>query len=410
MSGASLAPRRPWLGRRVVLGVAGGIAAYKAVQLARDLTRLGAEVDVVLTRAARAFVGAISFEAVTGRSVRTEILAPGYALDHIRLARDADAICVAPATADLLARIAVGQGDDLISAILLATRAPVLLCPAMNDRMFANPRTEANLAELRGRPGYEIVGPAVGPLAFGEGEGPGRMEEPSVIVEYVGRALEADTALSGRCVLVTAGPTREPIDPVRFISNRSSGRMGFALAAAAWRRGAEVTLVSGPTSVAPPVGPALVRVETAADMERAVAEALPQADALLMAAAVADFRPAHRASQKIKKADAPESIELERAPDVLRATREARPAACVVVGFALETENLRANALDKLRSKGLDLIVLNDATAPGSGFDVETNQIVILDRQGGEEALPLLSKHEVAEAILDRVVALLPGR
>ncbi|HET9982096.1 MAG TPA: bifunctional phosphopantothenoylcysteine decarboxylase/phosphopantothenate--cysteine ligase CoaBC [Longimicrobiales bacterium] len=394
----------------MVLGVSGGIAAYKVVQLARDLTLLGAEVDVVLTRAAQAFVGAITFEALTGRPVRSEILAPGSALDHIRLAREADVVCVAPATADLLARAAAGEASDLLSAILLATNAPVILCPAMNDRMYANPATQANLERLRGRAGFTLVGPAVGPLAYGEGEGPGRLEDADVILQHIGRALEGGTPFSGRRVVVTAGPTREPFDPVRFISNRSSGRMGFALAAAAWRRGADVTLVSGPTALPAPPGPTVVRVETAADMEAAVRAALPGADALVMSAAVADFRPAHHAAAKIKKEHAPAAIELERAPDILRETRDARPAGLAVVGFALETEDVRANARRKLESKDLDLIVLNDATVPGAGFDVDTNQVVILDRAGAEEELPLMSKEAVAEAILDRLAPLLGRR
>ena len=401
------APRRPWQGRRVVLGIAGGIAAYKAVQVARDLTQLGATVDVVMTRGAREFVGPISFEAVTGRPVAGDILAPGNALDHIRLAREADVVCVAPATADLLARAAGGHADDMLTALLLATQAPVLMCPAMNDRMYAHPQTQRNLQHLESVCGYLMVGPAVGPLAFGEGEGPGRMEEPDVIVQHIGRALEGKRIVTGRKIVVTAGPSREPLDPVRFLSNRSSGRMGFALAAAAWRRGADVVLVTGPTMLEPPVGPRLRRIETAEEMKTAVREELEDAEVLIMSAAVADFRPARRSDEKIKKENLELALELELAPDVLRTTRESRPARMLVVGFALETENGRENAIKKLESKGLDLVVLNDATTPGAGFEVETNQVVILDRDGNEEALPLISKHEVAEAILDRIAALL---
>ncbi len=409
MGEAALQPRRPWAGRRVVLGVTGGIAAYKAVQLARDLSRHGALVDVALTRAARAFVGAITFEALTGRPVYTDILAPGYALDHIRLAREADVVCIAPATADTLARAAAGQAGDLITAILLATRAPVLLCPAMNDRMFAHAAVQANLARLR-ELGYGIVGPATGPLAYGEGEGTGRLPEPAEIIEHIGRALTGATSFRGCRVVVTAGPTREAIDPVRFVSNRSSGRMGYALAQAAWRRGAEVTLVTGPTALPAPVGADVVAVETAEQMKDAVAAALPSADVLIMAAAVADFRPVSVASAKIKKEARPAAIPLESAPDVLKVTRGSRRPGMVAVGFALETENARANARGKLESKDLDLVVLNDATVPGAGFEVETNQVVLLDRAGGAEALPLLPKGDVAEAILDRVAALLEAR
>lgn len=420
-AGTGLRSRRPWRGRRVVLGVSGGIAAYKAAQLARDLTRLGAVVDVVLTPAASAFVGPLTFEGVTGRPVTSNILAPGHALDHIRLAREADVVCVAPATADLLARAAAGRSDDLLTAILLATRSPVLLCPAMNDRMWAHAQTQANAANVREALGYRLVGPAFGPLAYGEGEGPGRLEEPAVVVEHIGRALEGETPFNGRRVVVTAGPTREPIDPVRYVSNRSSGRMGFALAAAAWRRGADVVLVTGPTLLDSPPGPVVRRVESAAQMEGAVRDALPRADALIMAAAVADFRPAQPANRKIKKEAAPSAIQLEPAPDVLTATRDARPAGLAVVGFALETvdaaavhgpagASLRSRARSKLESKALDLVVLNEAGAPGAGFEVETNRVVILDREGGEEALPLLSKHEVAEAVLDRLAPRLPAR
>jgi phosphopantothenoylcysteine decarboxylase/phosphopantothenate--cysteine ligase len=409
MAGA-LSTRRPWRGRRVLLGVSGGIAAYKAVQLARDLTQLGAVVDVVMTRAAHEFIGPITFEALTGRPVRSELIATGAALDHIRLAREADVVCIAPATADLIARAAAGRSDDLLTAILLATKAPVLVCPAMNDQMWAHPQTQQNVRHLSDALGYRIVGPAVGPLAYGEGAGAGRLEEGAVILEHVGRALEGATPFAGRRVVVTAGPTREPVDPVRVLSNRSSGRMGFALAEAAWRRGADVLLIAGPTLLEPPPGPALVRIETAADMERAVRAALPTADLLIMSAAVADFRPRTAAAGKIKKAEAPSAIELEPAPDVLRETRDARPDWMVTVGFALETGDARREAERKLESKGLDLIVLNEATKPGAGFEVETNQVVLLGRDGSAEELPLLSKDEVAERILDRVATLLPGQ
>lgn len=399
-------PRRPWSGKRVLLGVTGGIAAYKVVQLARDLTRLGAGVDVVMTRSARAFVGEVSFEGVTGRPVLSEILEPGRALDHIRLARSADVVCVAPATADFMARAAIGRSDDLLSAILLATRAPVLVCPAMNDLMWGHPATRANAEVLRGL-GYGLVGPAEGPLAYGEGSGPGRMEEPEVVVQHVGRALEGESRYAGRRVVVTAGPTREAVDPVRFLSNRSSGRMGFALAAAAWRRGADVDLVAGPTTLAPPPGPRLHRVETAEEMKRAVQRAIADADVLIMSAAVADFRPKGAASAKIKKESRPESIALEGAPDILKETAADRPSGCIVIGFALETEDGEANARRKLEGKGLDLVVLNE-TGPGSGFETETNRVVLVDREGKAEALPLLTKDEVAERILDRAERRMP--
>ncbi len=399
-------PVRPWLGKRVLLGVTGGIAAYKVVQVARDLTRRGAEVDVVMSRSARAFVGEVSFEGVTGRRVRSDLLEPGHALDHIRLAREAAAICVAPATADFMARAAVGRSDSLLNAILLATRSPVLVCPAMNDGMWAHPATQVNaqrLVEL----GYRMVGPANGPLAYGEGSGPGRMEDPETIVEHVGRALQPSGRFTGRRVVVTAGPTREAIDPVRFLSNRSSGRMGFALAAAAWRRGAEVTLIAGPTLLPPPPGPRVQRVESAAELLNAVRRALADADVLIMAAAPADFRPRSPATTKLKKESAPDTLALDPAPDILLDTQQDRRSGCVVVGFALETEAGEEEARRKLVAKGLDLVVLNQV-GPETGFEAETNRVVLLEREGETEALPLLAKEEVAERILDRVERRLP--
>jgi phosphopantothenoylcysteine decarboxylase/phosphopantothenate--cysteine ligase len=404
--GTGAGGRRPWAGRRVLLGVTGGIAAYKAIQLARDLAELGAQVDTVLTRRARAFVGAVSFEALTGRPCHTDMWEPGRPLAHIALARSAEVVCVAPATADFLARAAAGRANDLLTAILLATRAPVLLCPAMNDRMWAHPQTQANARQLRAELGYRLVGPAIGPLAWDEGEGPGRMEEPAAIVEHIGRALGTHPALSGRAVVVTAGPTREPVDAVRVLSNRSSGRMGFALAAAAWRRGADVVLIAGPAAVPPPAGPLLVSVETAEQMATAVARHLPSASALIMTAAVADFRPAAAHAGKLKKSAMPAAIELEPVPDILLATRAVRPPGCYTIGFALEAERALEHARTKLQQKELDLIVLN-SPGPGSGFEVETNQVTLLDRDGGSEELPLLGKDEVAERILDRVVAAL---
>jgi phosphopantothenoylcysteine decarboxylase/phosphopantothenate--cysteine ligase len=403
------APRRPFSGRRVVLGVTGGIAAYKAVTVARELTLAGAAVDVVLSQGALEFVRPLTFEALTGRPAHTSLYPSGDPLLHIRLARDADAVVIAPATANLLARAAAGMADDLLTATLLATEAPVVLCPAMNDRMYAHPATQSNLARLK-ELGYVIAGPAVGPLAWGEGEGPGRMLEPEEILAHAGRALEGAAPLAGRRVVVTAGPTREAIDPVRYIGNRSSGRMGYEIAAAAWRRGADVLLVSGPSHLPVPVGVEVRKVESAEEMRAAVAEALPTANVLVMAAAVADFRPASSAEQKIKKeAGAVPQIVLEPTADVLRATREVRRAGSVIVGFALETTDAVENGRRKLEGKGLDLLVVNDATEPGAGFEVETNRVVLLQGGQPDEALPLMSKAEVADRILDRVERLLPA-
>ncbi len=400
---------RPFANRRIVLGVTGGIASYKAAWLARLLSGAGAEVDVVMTAAAQEFVGAITFEALTGRPVHTDLIAAGHALDHIALARSAHAIVVAPSTADFMARAAQGRSDDLLAACLLASDAPVLLVPAMNDRMWAHRQTVRNTAHLRGL-GYHVLDPEEGPLAAGEGSGPGRMPEPETILAHVGRLLDADGLLRGRRVLVTAGPTREPVDPVRFLSNRSSGKMGVAVAAAAWRRGADVTLIAGPLSVPLPVGPTIISVETADEMRAAVSQHLGSADVFVMAAAPADFRPASPAPQKIKKDAAPRAIPLVPTDDILVETRGLRGPSAIVVGFALETEAALAGGRSKLRRKALDMVVVNDASEAGAGFAVDTNRVTFLVGDGEVEAMPLLAKMDVADAILDRVEGLMRGR
>lgn len=397
---------RPFDGRRVLLGITGGIASYKAVWVARLLAQAGADVDVVMTRAATEFVGPVTIEALTGRPVHTALVAPGHALDHIRLARAAELVLVAPATADFLARAVHGRADDLLTACLLATSAPVLLVPAMNDRMWEHRQVTHNVAHAR-ELGYQVLEPADGPLAAGEGSGPGRMPEPETIVAHAARLLEPRGPLAGRRVLVTAGPTREPVDPVRYLSNHSSGKMGVALAAAAWRRGSDVTLVAGPLQVPVPDGVRVVRVETTADMQAAVAAELPAADVVVMAAAPADFRPAQVSGEKIKRGDGARALALEPTPDILAATRGARQPGAVVVGFALETTDVDANARRKLAAKELDLVVLNDATEPGAGFGVDTNRVTLIARNGASEALPLMHKAAVADAILDRVGTLL---
>jgi phosphopantothenoylcysteine decarboxylase / phosphopantothenate---cysteine ligase len=395
---------RPFAGRTIVLGVTGGIAAYKAVMLARLLTQAGAQVDVVMTRSATQFVGPVTFEALTGRPVFEALIAAGHALDHIKLARRADLVLVAPATADFLARAAHGHADDLLTAILLATRAPVLLAPAMNDQMWAHPLVSENVAQLR-RIGYTVVDPDDGPLAQGEGSGPGRLPEPETLLAHAGRTLGAEAHWRGRRVLVTAGPTREAIDPVRFLTNHSTGRMGVALAAAAWQRGADVTLIHGPLEVPRPVGVAMTSVTTTHQMRDAVAAALPSADVLIMAAAPADYAAATVAPAKLSKRDGAPllSLALTETPDILRTTRDARRPGAVIVGFALETGDLDAKAARKLAEKELDLIVGNDATQEGAGFGTDTNVVTIYDRDGGREALPLASKAEVAHSILDRI-------
>jgi phosphopantothenoylcysteine decarboxylase/phosphopantothenate--cysteine ligase len=401
--------RRPYAGARVVLGVTGGIASYKSAWLARLLSRAGAQVDVVMTAAAREFVGAITFEALTGRPVHTNIFEDGRALEHVKLGRESDAIVVAPATADFLARAATGQAPDLPGAILLAAKCPVLLVPAMNDAMWAHPQTQANVARLR-ELGYRVAEPATGELAAGEGSGPGRMPEPEVIFAHVGRILEKSQSLAGTSVLVTAGPTREPVDPVRFISNRSSGKMGVAIAEAAWRRGADVTLVAGPLEVAVSSGVRVQRVETTDQMSDAIGKLLPHEDVLIMAAAPADFRPTKAATDKIKRATGTTTIDLEATADILAGTRELRKKDATVVGFALETRELVANAEKKLAEKGLDLVVANDALEPGAGFGGDTNKVTFVYPNGSRESLAMMSKQAVADELLDRIERIRHGR
>jgi phosphopantothenoylcysteine decarboxylase / phosphopantothenate---cysteine ligase len=397
---------RPFDDRRILLGVTGGIAAYKSAWIARLLTQAGAAVDVILTRSASEFIGAITFEALTGRPVHTALIAEGRALDHIKLARAAQAIVVAPATADFIARASNGHADELLSATLLASTAPVLIVPAMNDRMWAHHQTRANVAHLRDI-GYRVLEPDEGALAVGEGVGPGRLPEPETIVAHVARLLEPPGPISGKRVVVTAGPTREAVDPVRFLSNRSSGKMGVAIAAAAWRRGADVELIAGPLAVPPPPGAHVTTVETTEQMRSAVEAAIATADALVMAAAPADFRPAEPATQKIKKSNAPATIALEPTPDILASTIGARSGKLVTVGFALETNSAVEHGRGKLAAKQLDLIVVNDATEPGAGFAVDTNRVTFINRDGHVDAQPLLAKDDVADLILDRVERLM---
>lgn len=398
---------RPFDGRRILLGVTGGIASYKSAWLARLLTQAGAQVDVVLTRSAREFIGSVTFEALTGRPVHTVLIGDGHALDHIRLAREAELLVIAPATADFLARAAHGHADELLSATLLAAECPVLLVPAMNDKMWANATVQANCAALVAQ-GKHVLEPGVGPLASpDEGAGQGRMQEPETIVAHCARLLEPRGKFVGRRVLVTAGPTREPLDPVRYLSNHSTGKQGIALAEAAWRRGAEVVLVHGPLSAAAPVGATLKPVETTQDMAEAVASEIGAADVLVMAAAPADFRPAAVASAKIKKTGSAPSLALEETPDILKRTASRRRPGMIAVGFALETDDLAANAQKKLAAKQLSLIVANNAREAGAGFGHDTNRVTLFAASGAIEELPLLSKRDTADAILDRIEAML---
>jgi phosphopantothenoylcysteine decarboxylase/phosphopantothenate--cysteine ligase len=357
------------------------------------------------------FLQPLSFRGVTGREVYTDMFEGSGPAAHIRLGMEAEAVVVAPATANFLARAAQGSANDLLTTTLLVTRAPVLLCPAMNDRMYSHPQTQENVRHLGEAIGYRILGPAQGPLAFGEGTGHGRMLESEEIVQHVGRALGAQAPWEGRHVVVTAGPTREPLDPVRFLGNRSSGRMGFALASAAWRRGASVKLVSGPSALPDPPGIDVIRVETGEEMRERVHASLPQADVLVFAAAVSDFRPEEASDQKLKRSRKGEGMEVRLAPtpDIALSTLEGRKTGAVALGFALETQDLLSNARKKLKEKGFHLIAANSASESDAGFDVDTNRVTILDTDGGVEELPVLPKDDVAEKLLDRLTRFLQG-
>ena len=389
-------------GRRVLLGVSGGIASYKACTIARRLTEAGAAVDAVLTAAASEFVRPITFEALTGRPVLASLWERDRALSHIHLARDAELIVLAPATANLLARAAVGIADDLLTAILLATRAPVLMAPAMNDEMYAHPATQANVDALERR-GWVRVGPATGALAEGPSDRPGRMAEPEEIVAFAERLLRAPASpLAGRCVVVTAGPTREFLDAVRVVTNPSSGRMGYAIAAAAFARGARVLLLSGPSALPTPWGVERRDVRTTEELHEAVEDALPGTDVLVMAAAPADYRPARRAAGKRARGEGRLTVELEATADILESTAAARRPGGVAVGFALEHGDGLERARAKLKRKALDLIVLNRADDPEGGFEVETNRVSFVTADGSRD-LGVLSKREVAERLLDEI-------
>ncbi len=422
-------------GKTVVLGVSGGIAAYKSAEIVRWLRKEGAAVIVVMTPAAKQFITPLTLATLSGNPVLDDLWAPNQLLtfgrprertspvEHIEIADAADLVLVAPATADLLAKVAHGLGDDMVTTAILATQAPVLFAPAMNVQMWENPIVRENLARLRGH-GYHFAEPETGELACGW-EGRGRLASLEAIAASVrrilgvsGRARSAERGaardaargpapgrLDGRRVVVTAGPTRESLDPVRYLSNHSSGRMGFALAEAARDAGATVTLIAGPTLLAPPAGVEVVAIESARDLARAVGKAIRRADALVMAAAVADFRPVRAARQKIRRGAGPVALVLVPNPDILKELPR-RPG-LKVVGFALETENALPAARAKLVAKNCDLMVLNNPTRPGSEFGGETNEVAILDRTGRVERLPVLPKREVADRIVTRLAALL---
>jgi phosphopantothenoylcysteine decarboxylase/phosphopantothenate--cysteine ligase len=400
--------------KRVLLGITGGIAAYKGADLCSRLIQAGAQVDVIMTEAATRFVAALTFSALSGRPARVSMWeAPGgEPIPHVRMAAAADLVIVAPLSANTLARLALGLADNLLTATLLATEAPWVLAPAMESHMWTNPVTQSHIAALRAR-GATIVGPGTGRLASGA-LGVGRMAEPAEILAAARVLLAAHGPLAGRRVLVTAGGTQEPLDPVRFLTNASSGKMGVALAEAARDLGATTTLVHAPLAVALPSGVESVPVRTAVKMRDAVLARLPETDVLIGAAAVADFCPADVAGQKIKKEPGQEEliVHLVRTPDILAEVAGRRAALGrpqVVVGFAAETQDLLANAAAKLAAKRLDMIVANDVTQPGSGFGADDNRVTLLYADGRQEPLPLLSKTEVAARVLEAVAGMLRG-
>ena len=394
---------------KIALGVTGGIAAYKAAEIVRLLQDRGIQVQVIMTRAAQEFVRPLTFAALSGEKVITSMFAPGEehepnidsAVEHIAVAQSIAALVVAPATADILAQFAQGIASDFLTTLYLATTAPVVVAPAMNVNMWNHSATQANLQVLRQR-GVKIVEPGAGYLACGM-TGPGRLADNEVIVSAVMEALGASQVLQGETILITAGPTREKIDPVRYLTNRSSGRMGYALAEAAVRRGARVLLVTGPTSITPPGAAEVTRVESTEQMRDAVLNLLPQATVVIKTAAVSDYRPKSAAGQKIKR-KGPMTLELESTPDILKELSQNK-AAQILIGFAAETENVLENARQKLVSKNLDAIVVNDVSREGVGFDSERNAVTIITRDEVVE-VPETTKWEVAQRVLDQIVNL----
>lgn len=390
-------------GKNVVLGVTGSISAYKAVDIASKLTQRGLTVDVVMTKAATEFVTALSFRSITRRPVVTDMFDPSseFSMEHVALAKRADVVVVAPATANIIAKLAAGIADEMLSCTVLATEAPLILAPAMDAGMYHNSITQENLAKLRSR-GFTIVGPAYGRLASGVG-GMGRLAENDEILGTIFQVLGRKGDLADKKVVVSAGGTQEPIDPARYIGNRSSGKMGYAVAEAARDRGATVTLITAPTTLSSPVGIEVMPVQTALQMRDAVLKATAAADAIIMTAAVADYHTAAIAEGKIKRESETLTLELVKTPDILSEVQ----GDIIKVGFAAESGDLVARASGKLRQKHLDLIAVNDITAKDSGFAADTNQVTLIDRQGEVEQLPLMLKSEVAHKILDRVVVLL---
>ena len=392
-------------GKTILLGVTGSIAAYKAADLASRLVKQHAEVHVIMTENATQFIAPITFETLTSRKCITDTFDRNHPMEveHISLAKKADLAIIAPATANIIAKMACGIADDMLSTTALATKAPMLVAPAMNTGMWENPATQANVRILRER-GVTLCGPAGGLLACGD-TGIGRMSEPAEIADMALAMLNGQDEMRGLRVLVTAGPTREPIDPVRFITNRSSGKMGYALAGAAREMGAEVTLVSGPVSLTPPAGVRVLPVETTEDLLAAMTAEAPAHDIIIQAAAPADYRPTEVADQKIKKQGGePLTLVMTETPDVARAVGQHRRDDQFIAGFAAETEKVTEHALEKLGRKRLDMIIANDVTKPGAGFDVDTNIITVITRAGMKE-YPMMSKKDAAKAILEEILA-----
>lgn len=390
--------------KTIVLGVTGGIAAYKAADLASKLSQAGANVKVVMTKSATEFVRPLTFEALTGNPVVTEMFGAeaSTGITHITLADTAAAVVIAPATANIIAKIASGIADDMLTCIVLATKAPVIIAPAMHNNMYVNPITQENI-ELLKKSGYYVIPAAHGRLASGA-IGYGRLPDTADIIGHIQTALGKNGDLAGKRIVVTAGGTQEDIDPVRFIGNRSSGKMGYAIAESARDRGAQVTLITAPASLPDPVGIDIVKIRSVVQLRDEVVKATKKADALIMAAAPADFLPKTTADQKIKKNVGGLTLELVLAPDILTEIKEGK---FIKVGFKAETQNLTANAVEKLKKTNLDMIVANDVTAEGSGFGTDTNKVVIIHKNGRTENLPLLTKREVAEEILGRVVGMM---
>jgi phosphopantothenoylcysteine decarboxylase/phosphopantothenate--cysteine ligase len=396
------------IGKQIVLGVTGSIAAYKAVALLRTLLREGAVVHVVMTQSATKFVTPLTFEVLSGYPISTDVFEAHQEMKHLSLPAQADAIVIAPATANCLAKAALGLGDDLLSTILLSAECPLIVVPAMDGGMWMHPSVQEHIGTLRAR-GTIVVNPEVGPLASGQ-VGQGRLAEEGTILKAIQAALAPQRDWQGQRMLVSAGPTQELIDPVRFISNRSSGKMGYAIAEAAQARGAQVVLVTGPTALPTPRGVEVVSVVTAEEMLKALSAHLAWSTTVIMAAAVGDFRPTHPASQKIKKqGGTAQTLDLERTTDIL-ASLSAQRTTQLMVGFAAETNDLIVHAKEKLKAKGLDLIVANDVTIEGAGFGSDQNAAVLIDRQGGMTELPLMPKRALADAILNRAQTLIYTR